>query len=289
MTGWTAADGLKWRALEPFGFEVDVDLAAPLAPETAARLITLYREDGLILARGQALTMVQQIALMDHLGPVLHKVDGIGHISTDQNYNGALSELTFHSDYAFSDYPLIALSLHAKELAPGAATTRFASAERGYRRLSPELRARLEAQAAELISPNPRAFAARTFEVPAPDAMMTAIRPSVLTHAETGRPCIHVSELHGARLLGMPWEESREILGAVYEVLYATDNIYEHSWTVGDLIFWDNITVQHARGQLSKASRRVLQRVVCGEKGVDELCAGILANAAKPAMQVLGL
>lgn len=280
MTGWTEEGGLTFRAVEPFGFEVDADLSRPLAAAAQAKLQSLYRDAGLVLARGQALSMDQQIALMDQLGPVLHKIDGIGHISTDQTYNGAHSELTFHSDYAFSDYPLIALSLHAKEIAPGAATTRFASAERGYRRLPGELRARLEAQDALLISPNPQAFGARTFEIREPDAMMSKIRPSVLADAQTGRRCIHVSELHAARLLDMPWEESRDLLGKVYEILYAPDNVYEHRWSVGDLIFWDNIAVQHARGQLSTAARRVLQRVVCGEKGVAELCAGILANAA---------
>ena len=289
MTGWTEEDGLSWRALEPFGFEVDADLAAPLAPETAARLIALYREDGLILARGQALTTDQQIALMSRVGPVLHKIDGIGVISTDQTYKGAHSELTFHSDYAFTEYPLIAISLHALEAAPGAATTRFASADRAYQRLPAELRARLEAHRAQLISPNPTAFAARTFEVREPDAMMSEIRPSVIAHPQTGRPCVHVSELHAARLLDMTWEESRDLLGAVYDVLYAPQNVYEHSWSVGDLIFWDNISLQHARGQLSTAARRVLQRVACGEKGVDELCLGILENSARPAADVLGL
>ena len=280
MSGWTEQDGLKWRALQPFGVEISLDLAGPLAPPAAARLVSLYHEHGVVLARGQTLSMDQQVAVMSHFGPVLARTDGIGFISTDQSYSGAHSELTFHSDYAFSDYPLHAISLHALELAPGAATTRFADARRGYERLPADLRARLEAHQVEMISPNPEGFAARTFELREPEAMMTKVRPSVLPDPHGGRPLIHASELHAARLLDMPWEESRDVLAAVFESLYAPDNVYEHHWRLGDIVIWDNVTVHHARGVLSSAARRVLQRVACGEKGLDELCPDILKMTA---------
>jgi taurine dioxygenase len=70
--------------------------------------------------------------------------------------------------------------------------------------------------------------------------------------------------MHTARLLGLPWEDSRALLHAVYDHLYAPQNETEHRWRKGDIVLWDNLTYQHARGSLTGAGRRVLQRVVAG-------------------------
>jgi taurine dioxygenase len=44
--------------------------------------------------------------------------------------------------------------------------------------------------------------------------------------------------------------------------------VYEHTWCNGDIVIWDNIALQHARGSLKSAGRRVLQRVIVGTEGV---------------------
>ena len=35
---------------------------------------------------------------------------------------------------------------------------------------------------------------------------------------------------------------------------------YRHKWTVGDFLFWDNISLQHARETFDKSQRRTLRR-----------------------------
>ena len=43
-----------------------------------------------------------------------------------------------------------------------------------------------------------------------------------------------------------------------------------HRWEVGDLVLWENLEVQHARGDFDRAHRRVLRRVIAGDEAMHE-------------------
>jgi taurine dioxygenase len=264
MTTWTEEDGLRWRALAPFGVELDHDLGAPLAGAARARFYALFREAGLIVAQGQALTMEQQTALMTPIGPIIRRPQENGYISTENDPKSGRTELSFHADAAYTDAPFAAIALHAVDVVDAASGTRFVSAERAWRTLPVALRDRLESATAEMVSPTLDGVGIRACEMRDPPATQRAELPAVRINPRTGRPCIGVSEMHAARLLGMDWEESRSLLSAVYDHLYAPENHFEHRWRVGDLVLWDNLTFQHARSSLQGVGRRVLQRVVAG-------------------------
>jgi taurine dioxygenase len=271
MSDWNEDDGLRWRELAPFGIEIDHDLGAPLSPAASWRFATLFRASGLIVAPGQTLSMAQQIALLERLGPVLRSVDGASYVSGDDADVGVQAELAFHAEYAFSPAPLHALSLHAVDVADGASSTRFANAERALAALPAALRKRLAAHAVEMISPDAASVSRRACEAPEPQAVIRETRPSVLFNPRTGRDCLGVSEMHAARLIGLDREASRDLLTAVYEHLYAPANTVEHVWRRGDLLIWDNITLQHARGEIARSGRRLLQRVAVGEKSLAQM------------------
>jgi hypothetical protein len=42
--------------------------------------------------------------------------------------------------------------------------------------------------------------------------------------------------------------------------MYAAENVFEHKWKNGDLVIWDNLAHQHARGKIT-GGVRTLQRV----------------------------
>jgi alpha-ketoglutarate-dependent taurine dioxygenase len=70
---------------------------------------------------------------------------------------------------------------------------------------------------------------------------------------------------------GLDPEESEELIGALFQALYSDENVLEHRWSTGDLIVWNNVSVVHARGDVSELERRVLQRVTLGTKGYLDL------------------
>lgn len=264
MGDWTCDDGLRWRALEPFGVELDHDLREPLEAGAAGQLYRLMSEAGYVLARGQSLSMDEQTALMTPIGPIIRRPQENGYISTDAEGQSSRTELSFHADAAYTDAPFASISLHAVDVVDEASGTRFVNAARAYETLPDDLRQRLDVATAEMISPTLSGVGIRACDTPDPEATHRQAFPAVRRNPRTGRPVIGVSEMHTARLTDMGWEESRDLLHAVFDHLYAAENHVEHRWRRGDIVLWDNVTLQHARGSLTGVGRRVLQRVVAG-------------------------
>ncbi len=258
---------LAYRLLAPFGVEIDRDLSQPLDMSEAVAFRELFNAHSLILARGQSLTMAEQRALCGHLGPILDRAGENGVMSNVAGGYAAV-ELAWHSDAAYTNHPFDALSLHAIDVVDGASSTLFISAEQAWRALPPATREVLGDARQEMISPHFTALSGRTCERREPEAMKRGVRPAVFTNPHNGRDALWVSELQTARLLDCEWENSRDLLGGVFDRIYAPEHVFEHRWANGDLIVWDNIALQHMRGNLDAVGRRVLQRVIVGTKGV---------------------
>jgi taurine dioxygenase len=270
MSTWIERDGLKWRTLEPFGAEIGQDLSA-LSPSAAERFVRLFNDYGLILARDQSLTMPQQIALLNLIGPMLPGTDGNSYISTDATYGVAKAELGFHSDYAFTNHPVEALSLHAVDVVDGASSTRFAGAERALSHLPRSLVDSLRDRSVEMVFAGVDAVVIRACDTPDLPRVISTQRPCIGRNARTGRECLVISEMHAAALPGLTDDAARETLRNVFAQLYSANNVFEHVWRRGDIVIWDNLTYQHARGSLESVGRRVLQRVAVGEKSLSQM------------------
>ena len=258
---------LDYRELSPFGVEIFGDLSVPLGLAGADRLRALFARHGLLLARGQALTAAQHRAVCAHLGPILERAGEDGVMSTERG-GPAMAELAWHADAAYTEHPFDALSLHALDVVDGASSTRFVSAERALEALPDKLRAMLEDSEQEMISPHYTELSGRTCERRDPAALKRGVRPAVVRNPHNGRACLWVSALQTARLLDHEWDASTTLLGEVFDRIYAEDRVFEHRWRRGDLVIWDNIALQHMRGNLETVGRRVLQRVIVGTEGV---------------------
>ncbi|WP_143012006.1 TauD/TfdA family dioxygenase [Sphingomonas sp. YR710] len=265
MAEWQIDNGFRWRSVEPFGAEIDHDLSQPLSGPVAERFVSLFREHHLIIARRQVLSRSAQENLLALLGPLmLNRQNATGFITTDMSHISATAEYPFHSDGAYTENPFEALSLHAVDVVDGASSTRFVDVEQCYQTLPPALRDQLQAHDAEMIKSTYDSVGVRAFEIRDPPAIRRDERPAVRIHPHSNRPYLAVNEMQTTRLLGMAWEDSRALLADVFDHAYAPQNIHEHVWHQGDLVIWDNIACQHARGSLEGAGRRVLQRVMVG-------------------------
>src|SRR3974377_277898 len=98
MSQWSNEAGLRWREWQPFGAEIDCDLSAPLAGQQAQRFVGLLWTSGLILARGQRLSMQRQQELCVLAGPILIRAGENQYLSTENASAPSLSELRWHAD-----------------------------------------------------------------------------------------------------------------------------------------------------------------------------------------------
>jgi taurine dioxygenase len=265
---WVEDSGLSWRRLAPFGVEIDLDLSAPLTEAQAQKFVSLLWDHGFILARFQHLSMERQREICALAGPILIRAGETGYLTTENAAAAALSELSWHADAAYTDAPFDAIALHAVDVVDGASSTVFCSAEQALAALPPALRQRLEAAQTEMISPSYDAISLRSCDRRDPVAQKRGLQPAIHRNKHNGRACIWVNELQTARILGMEWEESRDLLHEIYGHIYQPALVHEHRWRNGDFLIWDNIALQHMRGPLNNCGKRVLQRVIVGTEGV---------------------
>jgi taurine dioxygenase len=252
----------------PFGWQVAVDLTAPLSEAQRAALLRIYRRDGLILFRGQTLSRAQQQAACDLFGPAL-RTELDNYVVSNVVEGGFLgkAELLFHNDIPYVPAPFLGGSLHALDVAEGAAATRFASALKGWERLPAALKAKVEGLNA--LHVRGHMLGRRTTLADLDPGDMATVHPVVGRQEGTGRPYLFVNLDMSACITKLTPAESDALLEELFGYLYAPGTVYEHHWRQGDLVIWDNLAVQHARSATGNAAR-TLQRVTIAHYGYWE-------------------
>jgi taurine dioxygenase len=91
-------------------------------------------------------------------------------------------------------------------------------------------------------------------------------QPVVRTHPETGRKCLYLGD-HAEYIVGMPYDEGRALIEELNALAIHPDLTYEHRWTAGELLLWDNRCVMHrATPYDPRTQGRVIRRcTVLGE------------------------
>jgi len=272
-----------------FGTEVvgrDLSSESGLASQWSLSEMEALRQEfdsrHLLLVRGGCMTGENQVAFVARFGPLLAERNLWSYVSNSRP-DGIIREggLLFHSDFAFTPHPVLGISLHSLEAPASGAPTRFIDVEQAAATLPADLRAALEER---------RVLNVYDFHLP-DDAPMRVEdirpnsprceRPIIGIHPRTGTEVITANELHSDSIVGMPTSEGRALLRDLFDVMYDESNVVSHHWTVGDLLLWDNISLQHGRPAFDLAESRTLQRVTLGEytpaelvEGLDELLRG---------------
>lgn len=70
------------------------------------------------------------------------------------------------------------------------------------------------------------------------------LRPLTKTHPETGRKSLFVGR-HAYRIPGMEDEEAKRLVNDLIEFACQPPRVFQHTWSLGDLVIWDNRCVVH--------------------------------------------
>ena len=91
-------------------------------------------------------------------------------------------------------------------------------------------------------------------------------QPVVRVHPETGRNCLYLGD-HAEYIVGMDYDEGRELIEELNALAIHPDLTYEHRWTAKQLILWDNRCVLHRATDYDSFNQaRVVRRcTVLGE------------------------
>jgi taurine dioxygenase len=255
---------------------LDVDLAAGVDRAGDALPIddlrSAFADRSLLRFADQKLSGEQQVAFVARFGPLLAERRLWGYVSNVRD-DGIVREgaLLFHSDFAFTRMPVQAISLHALEIPSSGAPTLFADARRAAALLPADLRSRLEGHRVlnlyDFSAPGGQPMRRKTVRPGSPSFEHSILAP----HPRTGDEVVMANEMHSDSIVGLPAAESDALLRDLFAVLYDDSNVLRYDWSVGDLVLWDNIAVQHGRPDFPEDEPRTLQRVVLGDYTPGEL------------------
>lgn len=249
------------RPIEPFGLEMDIDIAQALSSAGQNALRHAFARDGLLVIRQLSLTMEEQRELCRAFGPIPDSAYENFYVS-NQREDGFLGtqELQWHNDVPYLPSPYLVAALHAVDVDPDATSTQFVSGRRAYERLPSDLRRKIDSLKALHVRQRESERANRLQDLEAGD--LCTVHSVVQIEETSGLPYLFVNQNMTACIIGMSESHSDALLEELFSYLYAPDAVYEHHWQPGDLVVWNNLSVQHARGQVGKGAR-TLQRVTC--------------------------
>lgn len=272
---------LEIRPFEgPLGAEVlGLDLSHPLSVADFRLIHRAHLDHHVLVFRDQRITPGQQVEFSRRFGTlqihVLKQFALLGHdeilIVSNIKENGEPIGLGdaghfWHSDLSYVEKPSLGSMLHAQELPSEGGDTLFANQHAAYEALPKALKTSIASLRAEhtylakyeeLRARNPWRPRLTQEQI---DQVKPNIHPVVRTHPETGRKALFVSEHFTTRIVGMPEDESRELLNELFAWSTRPEMVYRHAWQAHDMVFWDNRSVTHLAAGTPDHLRRKLYR-----------------------------
>lgn len=272
----------------------------PLTPALGAQVIGANLRDGVddllfdtiyqaflryqvLLFGKQDLPPAQQVAFARRFGEVQihvmnqYHADGfpelyrLSNLDADGKPSGRHPDkgtLAWHTDGSWQQVTGQATIIYGELIPDAGGETLFCDMYGAYERLSPAWKARIDGLRAvhNLDFSRNR----RHGEEPMTDAQRKARppvdHPVVRTHPETGRKCLFLGD-HAESIVGMDYDEGRALIDELNALAVHADLVYEHHWSPGDLLVWDNRCLQHRAMPYDAATQaRVIRRcTVLGE------------------------
>jgi len=173
----------------------------------------------------------------------------------------------WHSDLSYLAEPSLGSLLHSKEWPAQGGDTIFVNMVAAYDALPEEIKQQIDGLSAE------HSYAARNKKQqqitgalrPGLTAEQEArvppvIHPIVRIHPDSGKRALFISEGFTTKILGLPEEESAELLALLFAHSTEERFQYRHRWQPHDMVFWDNRQTLHLATGCPADLRRTLYR-----------------------------
>jgi len=258
-----------------------VDLSRPLGDNLFAEIEHAYNQYGVIFFRDQRIAPEQQVAFTRRFGEIEFNIFGerwsvpgcpeivvLSNITEDGNPTGIRrAGENWHSDMCYTARPPRGTMLYAHEIPTlyglPLGDTEFASAAAAWDALPPAMQKFLEAKRAVFdFRGRKRALSPTREEI---ERNPPVTHPIARTHPHTGRKCLYVMRDDCTGIEGVDEEEAAGLICALADHIAKPAFIYRHQWRPGDLLLWDNCTVQHRAIQdYDLPQRRLMHRTTMG-------------------------
>ena len=246
----------------PVGAEIrGVDLSTPLGDNIFGAVENAFNEHGVIFFRNQSITPEGLLAFTKRFGDLQFNVFGEDHGLDDRPGIVVISNVKegdreigvkqagarWHSDMCYSANPPRGTILCAREVPQQDGLTLgdtcFAATHAAYDDLPDTMKHRLAGCRAVFDFAARRRAQEITQEQR--DRFPAVTHPIVRTHPYTDRKCLYVMRDDCTGIVGVEDDDAQRLIAALADHIIRPEYIYRHRWQAGDVLMWDNCTVQH--------------------------------------------
>jgi taurine dioxygenase len=242
-----------------------IDLTDTLDEATFAAVRNAFYKYEVVYFRGSELSDEDHIRFSERFGELrklkldqLHakhpEIFIVSNIVEEGKHIGAYDAgLFWHTDGAYLKNPHAISALRALEVPVQngrvLGDTVFASMSAAYDALSASMKKQLEGLQAlqSIIHRHQKTLqSGRKKEYNAAvKADPEAVHPVVRVHPITKRKCLYVSEGYTVNILGLPEDESQDLIATLTSHIAKPEFHYRHNWRDNDLVMWDDCSTQH--------------------------------------------
>ena len=246
----------------PVGAEIrGVDLSDPLGDNLYRAVEDAFNAHGVIFFRNQSITPDGLLAFTKRFGALQFNVFGEDHGLEDHPGVVVISNIEedgrdigvkragqhWHSDMCYTANPPRGTILCAREIPRQDGLTLgdtcFAATNAAYDDLPKAMKDRLAGRRAEFDFAGRKR--AQFITQDQRERFPPVTHPIVRTHPHTGRKCLYVMRDDCTGIEGIEEDEGRRLIEALADHIIRPEYIYRHQWQEGDVLIWDNCTVQH--------------------------------------------
>ena len=245
-----------------------LDLRVPFTPEQVDAFAATIDRFGVLVIPGQKLTDEEQVRFAEQFGRVEDtptlvdqerrrlanmKINDISNLAADGEIFGGddrrrmynLGNMFWHSDSSFKATPAKYSMLHARVIPPAGGETEYVDTRVAWEHLPEPMKDLVQDLVAEhslIFSRAQLGFEAFT---PAEQARCTPVpQRLVRRHHGSGRLALYLSA-HIGRIRGWPTPEATVLIRELTEHATQRAFVYRHTWTLDDLVIWDNRCTMH--------------------------------------------
>ena len=243
-----------------------IDLAEPVPPEVFADLDRAFLEFKVLFFRDQHITSAQQRDFARMWGeleihPFLPQGEVPEIVRFEKGAEDAGVENIWHADVTWRQKPALGSMLRAIEVPAAGGDTCFADMAAAYDCLPEHVKERIEGRVAvhDFTLPFGRGMApAQLREMQ--EKYPAVEHPVARTHPRTGRRTLFVNAIFTTHIVGLPEDESEELLKLLFKQASVPEYQVRFKWAPGSIAFWDNRAVQHYAVNDYFPWRRVMER-----------------------------
>lgn len=270
----TTASKFEVIDLSPkIGCEVHTDKETLLSGARAKDIRELMERRGVVLFRQINLTDDEQIAFTHTLGTFAHEdgegskdgKDSVYPITMDPTINPIAEYLKgaffWHLDGTMSEKPILASIMSARQLSPEGGETEFCNTYAAFDDLPEAEKKELEAlkvvhamwRSQLYVYPEPSYDLFKMWKSRGENTL-----PLVWKH-RSGRKSL-VLGATALNVVGMSPPESESLLIRLRDWATSPQFVYRHTWSLGDMVIWDNTGTMHRALPYDHKSGRLMMR-----------------------------